>query len=125
MTEAGKLVAAMRELLAARRKSIVVSTVVHMRLYVFRYLFPFSSLSTHRLSVVPLSDFNPRFFPPGWHVYRSPTGDGFYADVIFMKPRLKQTKPMHAPSPHDSNTYEPVSGTVYQEVSFKIHKKPF
>ena len=124
--EAGKLAAAMRELLVARLKSTVVSTVVHMRLDVFKYLFPFSSFSTHRLSLVPLSDFNPRFFPPGRHGYRSPTGDGFYADVIFMKPRLK-TKPMHAPSPQDSNTYEPVCGTtIYQEVvSFKIHKKTF
>ena len=63
-TETGKLVAAMRELLAARRKSTVVSTVVHMRLDVFKYLFPFSSFSTHRLSVVLLSNFNPCFFPP-------------------------------------------------------------
>ena len=95
--EAGKLAAAMRELLVARLKSTVVSTVVHMRLDVFKYLFPFSSFSTHRLSVVPLSDCSLPFFLPGWHVYRS-TRDAFYAEVFFMKPCLKQTKPMHTPS---------------------------
>lgn len=123
--EAMRLVAAMRQLLSSSRNTPTRSTVVPFRRDVFSYLFPFTQFSSHLLTCVPLSDFNPHYFPPGWHTWKNNKGDGYYAQEIYLKPRLKKTKPLYAPNPNDPTTIIEIPGTVYytEVVSFKIRPK--
>ena len=120
--EVAVLRSAMRRLLSSRRLSTTRCDTFPFRHDVFRFLFKSCNVFCRTLPQFSLDRFPSDFFPQDWYVYTNGQSNAFYAQTIYLAPRLRKTKPTFAANPTNPQEIIPVPFSVLytQVVSLKV-----
>ena len=113
------------KLLQSKRSGPVRREIISFRHDVLSQVFGSEAAApSHRLSEYTLDRFPPAYFPTGWNTYVSKSGDGFFAESVFMAPRLRTTKGTHVRI-QDTTVHIPDSELYEECLSVKFNRKPF